>query len=227
MKRSSFALLPLLILLLSGCAMAQNAGSGVSQSTVSDDASFSENTIYRSNISPADCCLCGNGMENRALSPWGQNNIALISFNTFEIQPIEINRYDSGQLLEEFAGFGSIECHASVEGGFSASLAENHDRRYATGSVCFHEDEILEPGRAADFLCEDCFNKILPCRDGRYFGVGAVNLATREARLFAENLGGFTLGDFYIHCDLQEKDGDPLRIDVLIFCCPIWYEKES
>lgn len=52
-------------------------------------------------VSTADCVLCkGAGMW-----AWGQNNVGLISLNTFDMVPIEINRYDSGGgLIEENTG---------------------------------------------------------------------------------------------------------------------------
>ena len=100
-------------------------------------------------------------------------------------------------------------------------------RGYATGHVNFYDDEVLDVSKAAGFLCEGCMNKILPSQFDRYFGVGAINLATKEVRVFEEHLRGFGLGDFYIDCDLQDRDGDTPRINLLIFYCPIRFEKES
>ena len=115
----------------------------------------------------------------------------------------------------------------SKDGGFDASLLQNYDRGYATGHVDFYCDEVLDISKAAGFLCEDCLNEILPSRIDRCFGVGAINLATKEVRIFEKHLGGFGLGDFYIDCDLRDRDGDTHRMDFLIFYCPIRYEKES
>lgn len=229
MKRFAFAVFLLLMLLLAGCEMLQRAdpgepqsgASGAPQSAASSDDSLCENTVYHSDTSAGDCMLCGGGMENLLPSQWGQNNIALISLNTFEIKPIEINRYDGDQMIEEFAGFGSIVGGQGSDGGFWTGLNVSHDRGYATGPVCFHNDAVLDIGRMADFLCENCLNKILPLHPERCFGVGAINLATKEVCIFAENLNGFTLGDFYIGCHLKEGDGDELRMDLLIFYCPI------
>ena len=86
---------------------------------------------------------------------------------------------------------------------------------------------MLDISKAANLLCVDCLNGILPSQIDLCFGVGAVNLATREVRIFEERLGGFTSGDFYIDCDLQDLDGDTHRMDILIFYAPIRYEKES
>ena len=235
MRRFAFALLLTLILFLSGCDMPQSAGSGVpqsaapdiSQSADSNGASLSESPAYHSDTSPEDCFLCGAGMENQMPPQWGQNNIALISLNTFEVRPVEINRYDGEQLIEEFAGYASIVGGQGSEGGFWTGLSVSPDRGYATGPICFYDDAVLDISRMAEFLCENCLNEILPLHPERCFGVGAVNLATKDMRIFAEGLGGFTLGDFYIDCDLKDKDGEPPCMDLVIFYCPVRYEKES
>ena len=221
MRRFAFPFLLLLMLMLAGCKMEQSADS-------SDVVVFSK-TVYSSDTSTEDCYLCGGGIENLIPSYWGQNNIALISLNTFEIKPLEINRYDriSGRLVEEYVGAVPFGGSGSKDGGFAASLLLNYDRGYATGSVDFYDDEVLDIGKASGFLCEDCLNKILPSQLDRCFGVGAINLATKEVRVFEEHLKGFGLGDFYIDCDLKDWDGDTHRMNLLIFYCPIRYEKES
>ena len=85
MRRFVFILL-LLMLILAGCKVVQNADS--------NGAAASVETSYSFDTSTEDCYLCGGGIENLIPSYWGQNNIALISLNTFEIKPLEINRYD-------------------------------------------------------------------------------------------------------------------------------------
>lgn len=96
MRRFIFTLLLSLFLLLAGCGRMQNNDFGVPQSTDAGDAALSENTAYSSNTSAKDCILCGGGMEKLLSAQWGQNNIALISLNTFECQLIGINRYEDG-----------------------------------------------------------------------------------------------------------------------------------
>lgn len=95
MKQFAVALLLPLVLVLIGCEMRQ--------STNSSDAAISDEPAYHSDTSSEDCYLCGGGIESLIPSYWGQNNIALISLNTFEIKPLEINRYDrlDGRLIEE------------------------------------------------------------------------------------------------------------------------------
>ena len=150
---------------------------------------------------------------------------AMGTLNTFEIKLLEINRYDrtDGRLIEEYSGAVSLIV-GNNDGGFSASLIQDSDRGYATGHVDFYNDELLDVSKAAGFLCESCLNKILPSQIDRYFGVGAINLATKEIRIFEEHLGGFGLGAFYSDCDLQDQDGDTHRMNLLIFYCPIRFE---
>lgn len=216
MKRFFLLLLVLLLLGLPGCGKEQ------------DNPGTTE-TIYHSDTSSQDCYLCGDGITNLVPFYWGQNNIALISLNTFDIKPIEINRYDriTRQQIEEYAGTVSFGGGGSSDGGFSASLLLDYDRGYATGSVDFYDNEVLDVSRVADFLCEDCLNEILTSPVDRCFGVGAVNLATKEVRVFEECLGGFTLGDFCIDCNLQDPDGDNPQMNLLIFYCPVRYKSES
>ena len=210
MKRFTLALLVLLLFSMAGC------GEAVSDSEPE----------YSSDTSSEDCYLCGGGIENLIPADWGQNNVALISLNTFEVKPIEINRYDrlSGQMIEEYAGVVSFGGGGSTDGGFSANLMLDYDRGYATGSVDFLNDEKLDVDKAASFLCADCLNEILPQKISRCFGVGAIHLDTKEIRLFDENLGGFGLVDFYFDCNLKEqKNGDSHQMNLLIFYCPLRY----
>jgi len=217
MKQFILVLLVLSLPILAGC--------GTGQSTTQDNKEE-----YSSVTLTEDCYLCGDGIENLIPSSCGQNNVALISLNTFDIKPIEINRYDrsDGRMIEEYAGAAYFSGGGSIDGGFSAKLMLDHDRGYATGSVDFFNDETLDADKAASFLCADCLNEILPKEISQCFGVGVINLDTREIRLFEENLCSFGLGDFYIDCDLKEQiNGDSVQMDLLIFYCPIRYEQES
>ncbi|MCI8477846.1 MAG: hypothetical protein HFE97_05785 [Oscillospiraceae bacterium] len=213
MKRLTLALLVILLFILAGC--------GAEQSTVSEGE-----IEYSSDKSVEDCYLCGGGIENLIPSYWGQNNVALISLNSFEIKPVEINRYNrlDGRLIEEYAGVVSFGNGGGIAGGFSVSLMLNYDRGYATGFVDFHNDETLNIERTSSFLCTNCLNKILPQKISQCFGVGVINFETKEIPLFEKNLAGFGLGDFYIDCNLKERrTNDSHQMDLLIFYCPIRY----
>ena len=101
------------------------------------------------------------------------------------------------------------------------------DRGYASGILDLLDDETLDPKKAASFLCSDCLNDIIPQNTSRYFGVGAINLETKEIKLFEKNCSGFGLGDFHIDGHLLGQDDDIKQIDILIFYCPIRYEEKS
>jgi hypothetical protein len=168
-------------------------------------------------VSPEDCRLCGRMGE----SPWGQDNVGLISLNTFEMIPIEINRYDDkGVLIEENTGCARVWNFQSEEGGFRASGIEDPDRGYAMVSVTLEEDETADREKAAAFLCEDCLERILPEDGTERTGLGMVDLTTREVQTFDSRTLGFGLGDFYIHCDRKEEGG---RAELLIFFSPLRY----
>lgn len=152
----------------------------------------------------------------------------MFSLNSFDIKPIEINRYDrlTGQLIEEYAGTASLTGSGSIDGSFSASLMIDDDRGFANGTLNFWDDEMLDINKAAEFLCEDCLNEILPSQSARCFGVGAIHLDTKEVRVFEKRLDGFGLGDFYIDCNLKSQENDSGQMNILIFYCPIRYEEK-
>jgi len=203
------------------------AGCGIGQANYSAGDLNPAKTVYHSDISAEDCYLCGGGIENLIPSYWGQNNVALISLNTFEIKPIEINRYQQGQQIEGYAGIVSFCVGGSEDGGFSVNLLLNYDRGYATGSVDFSDDETLDPSKAASFLCADCLKEILSKNYSQCFGFGVINLDTKEIRLFEESSCGFDFGDFHIFLNLKErKNSNSQQADLLIFYCPLRCQPE-
>lgn len=213
MRKASWVLALLLLLVLSGCGPEQHTAS-------------SEAVLYHSDTAKEDCYLCGGKIETLEPFYWGQENITLISLNTFEVVPIEINRYDrlNRQMIEEYAGVVSFGGGKSENGGFSADMMLDCDRGYATGSLRFYEDETLDTDKAASFLCSDCLNKILPQDLDQCVGVGVIHLATKEVRVFEESAAGFGLGDFYVDCNFMEGPGRNSRwLDLLIFYCPERY----
>ena len=213
MRKVSGVLALLLLLTLPGCGQEQYTAS-------------SENVLYHSDTAKEDCYLCGGKIETLEPFYWGQENIALISLNTFEVISIEINRYDrlNRRIIEEYADVVSFGGGKSESGGFSADMLLDYDRGYATGSLRFYEDETLDTDKAASFLCADCLNKILPQALDQCFGVGVIHLATKEVRVFEESAAGFGLGDFYVDCNFMEDPGRNSRwLDLLVFHCPVRY----
>lgn len=161
-------------------------------------------------VSAEDCILCGRGEK----APWGQNNVGLVSFNTFDILPIEINRYDDGEeLTAETTGTFRLRSYQSGEKGFRASLVEDPDRGYAVVGVALGEDRQADREKAGAFLCKECLERILPEGEEKA-GLGAVGLTTGKVRALEEGITGFELGNFYVHCDWG-KEGK--RVELLTF----------
>lgn len=219
MKRIAAIALIVLALCLLGYGAVRNVSAGTA----------SKKIVYSSEVLSEDCFLCGNGMSEDSIPfYWGQENIALISLNTFEMKPIEINRYDiDGKMIEEAIGAVSFGGGASKDGGFSATVLLDYDRGYATGSMEFHDDKTLDIDKAVTFLCAECLNEILPQDIEQCFGVGVISLATKEIHIFEQCVTGFGLGDFYIDCDLKEPSRGSCQMSLFIVYCPIRYEERS
>lgn len=213
MKRLLTVMLATLFLTLFGCS----TGRGAEKPTL-------EEISYTSDVSAQDCFLCGDG--GNQVTRWGENNIGIISLNTFEVMPIEINRYDNnGELIEENTGRMTMRMFKSEAGGFSASVMEDVDRGHADVSISFYDNETLDADNTAAFLCENCLNELMDSIYKNEFGVGVINFDTREIKVFEENLTGFGSGDFYIHCDLKESSSkkNTRILDLVIFYCPVRY----
>lgn len=172
--------------------------------------------------------MCKEGIENLLPLYWDQKNMALISLNTFDPILLEINRYDrlTGQMIEEPAGTVSLGGGRSKDDGFFASMLLDYDMGYAMGTVDLYNDEVLDPDKAADFLCEDCLNKLLPQDIDSCFGVGALELSTKDICVFDERNTHFTVGDFEIDCEIRDLGRGARQLDLFIYY-PARYEKES
>lgn len=172
-------------------------------------------------VSAEDCFLCGGREEY----PWGQNNIGLISLNSFELIPIGINWYDNkGELMGELTGTFQLRSHQAGETGFRASVMEESDHGYAIANVTLEEDRKADRERAGGFLCEECLERILPEGETAPAGLGAVDLLTGEVRALDGKIKGLFLGDFYVHCDWK-KDGK--SVELLLFYSPLRYGEEG
>lgn len=218
MRGNKLLILHLLILtVLSGCAK-QDAG----MPTESAQDRFD----IVSTITPENCWLCSDRTDT-SLSPyWGQNNVGIVSLNTFEVMPVVINRYDiDGTLLEEQTGVLTSRHHSSQDDGFLSHSMEDVDRGHASGSVYFNEDEVLDAEKTATFLCQNCLDDLLSKIYKNGYGVGVINFETRELCAFEKNFVGFGLGDFYISCDFSDTEKWEYAPDInfLIFYAPLRY----
>ena len=153
--------------------------------------------------------------------------MAFVSLNTFEVIPIEINRYDEidGHLIEEYSDAASFEGKSNPDGGFSVKLLMDFNHGLGIGEIELHNDETLDVGKASSFLCVDCINKIAGSELGPSFGVAAIDLETKKIFLFYKNISGFPVGDFYIYSGAKSrKDDNSLSVGTLVFYCPSRFE---
>lgn len=177
-----------------------------------------------STVSKAHCFLCGDGAND--LSAWGQNNIGIISLNTFEVMPIEINRYDThGALIEQHAGYVQNGGFEASQNGFSADAMVNPDSGYVIAQISLRADGELDPNQAAARLCQPCLDNLLSEIHGDGSGVGVLNFATKEIHPLETCCLGFALGDYYIDCNWRPETPHDVRI--LSFFHPPRYEAEQ
>lgn len=218
MRKSKLFILVLLIpVVLASCAR-QNADASAEYAQ--------ERSDITSSVTQENCWLCSDRTDTPLASYWGQNNVGIVSLNTFEVMPVVINRYDmDGTLLEEQTGVLTSRHHIGQDDGYLSHSMEDVDRGYAHGSVYFNEDKVLDAEKTATFLCQNCLDSLLEEIYKDEYGVGVINFETRELRAFEKNAVGFGLGDFYISCDFTDKEKWKSAPDInfLIFYAPLRY----
>lgn len=181
---------------------------------------------WSSDTLPKDCKLCGNKEDTQISWYEPQDNLGIISINTFELNYIEINRYDeSGSLIEEaVTGIGTYG-NGTSEDGFTSVVTVNTNRGYASGNIHMNQDKAIDPEKVSMNLCMECLDHIFNTAWGEPYSVGLINFKTGELMLFTESLRGFMLGDFYVLCEPRAEDGsrEISDIDLHIFYCPERY----
>ena len=200
------------------------AGCGQKQEDNPDYRAEAE-ALYQSCAAKEDCYLCGNnGVEY-----WehlGENNVGIVSLNTFQMLPVSINRYDdAGKLLEENTGCLESRRFTSDEDGFLADLRMDADRGIADAQLTFNKDQQLRLESTVRHLCEEHFRELVADLYGNPYGVGIVSLESARVYPFKEHIIAFQAGDYYIHCDLREEDqdGNPLKMSVYAVYTPLRY----
>ena len=191
----------------------------------SDNPAQSDGEITGKALS-TDCPLCGDNGEISYQSLWGQDNIALVSLNSYDIKLIGINQFDAeGKLREEYAGVVSFAGGEGKDGGFSAHLLVNYGRGYATGTVELNNDDAFDYEKVSSSLCADCLEKLEFYRAENCVGVAAIDLQTREIRVFEKEYKGFGLGNFYLDFNFEQGSDGENEMNLLIVYCPVRYEK--
>ena len=171
-------------------------------------------------VSKEKCFLCG-----AEAGYFGQNNIGIVSLNTFAVMPVEINRYDhSGQLIEENTGAMQMRNFQNGEKGMTASVMLEPDRGIAHVSITPNGDATLDLTNAAGHLCCDCLGDLASQFHGSVNGVGVVNFSTQRLYVLQESVTSFGAGDYYIHCDRDAERGE---IDILVTYSPLRFDNET
>ena len=181
-----------------------------------------EHIDFISTITQDDCFLCGNGSEFPVSSYWGEDNIAIVNLNTFEVLRLEINRYgDHGDLIKEDAGYMQ-----------TSSLIDNENESYAhfytfpdNGYANVHLTGVqyaIDRDSIQGHLCQSCLDSI----NEMWFDedppaeYGVISFEDRTIRPLVTCTTGFGMGNFHVDCDFED-DG---KIDLLIFYCPPRYK---
>lgn len=196
--------------------------------TVPTQTSEAEKMKHYSDLPADDCQLCGGGKGTLLPAYRGQDNVGIISLNTFILSYVEINPYDdNGKPKKKPSQGSSTQILSSGEDGYTSFISENQWRGYAHGTITFHQDQFLDMEKAAAFLCNDCLNEIMDkCWTEEPYGVGIIDFKTGEIRLLEELVTAFIFNDYYITCDLREpRDEDSTtEMDLMIFYCPERYK---
>ena len=171
--------------------------------------------VYAFCVSQDDCYLCSGLSEYE-----GQNNVGIIRLNTFQLMPVEINRYEQGQLIEENTVSTLAIFHSGEDESFSASLFLHADRGRATASISFNGDSKLDLSNTSQHLCAEHFSKLVSGLYRNAYGVGIINFDTKKLEVICDEILGFESGDYYIDCRLEDNDQGA---DLLIVYTPLRY----
>ena len=213
-----------IVLILSGCSSPR---ANDKDSKLSDADLETEKVVYTSKVDKVDCALCSKAGETLLPLYAGQTNLGIICINSFDLSPIEINRYDdSGNLIEEKAGYSTRTTNGFGEGNMITSVSANPDRAYAHVHVGFTNDDSVNKEKVESLLCQGCLDAIMEESWDEPYGVGVINFETLEVRLFEENISGFSFGDYYLDIDRRENNGESewTELDMFIVYCPMRYE---
>ena len=177
-----------------------------------------------STVPKEHCFLCGDGATD--LPYWGQNNIGIISLNTFEVMPIELSRYDThGALIEQPAGYLQNGSFEASQNGFLADAMVNPDSGYVIVELSLRADSKLDASQTAAYLCQPCLDNLLSEIHGDGSGTGILNFSTKEICPLETCCLGFGLGDYYVDCNWHPETPHDVRI--LSFYHPPRYQTKQ
>lgn len=181
-----------------------------------------EHIDYISNITEADCYVCGESGDTAASAYWGEDNIGLINLNNFDLLYLGINRYGDGrELIQEPAGV-MLSCGIMDEESETYAHAYVFpDRAYATiqiTGVQYAIDRDLIQNR----LCQTCLDSIndLWFTNQPPAEYAVISFEERTIQPLLNALPWFAAGNYGVDCEFKEEG----KIDLLIHYCPNRYE---
>lgn len=178
-----------------------------------------EHIDYVSTITQEECFVCGT---NNGYSYWGEDNVGIVSLNTFELLYLEINRYDDhGNLIEEPAGYMSSNGLVDKETETYVHAYSHPDRAYADVQLTGVKYAI-DGDSVQNHLCQTCLDSInslwFTNQPPAEFAI--VSFEERTIQPLFNNRPWFSAGNYGIDCEYKD-DG---AIDLLVHYCPFRYK---
>lgn len=178
-----------------------------------------EHIDYESTITKAECYICGDSI---ASAYWGEDNVALINLNNFDLLYLGINRYGEGrELIREPAGV-LLSCGLTdQEVGTYAHAFIFPDNGYASLKITGARYAI-DRTSVQTSLCQTCLDALnnLWLDDYPVAEYAIISFEERSIRPLVSSNPWFAAGNFGVNCEFNEN-GD---IDLLIYHCPNRYE---
>ena len=181
-----------------------------------------EHIDFVSTITQEDCFVCGNSTKDPMSLHWGEDNVAIVNLNSFEVLRLEINRYgDHGELIEEAAGYMQTSSLIDNENESYAHAYTFTDNGYANVNLTGVQYAINRD-TIQGHLCQSCLDSIneLCFGEDPPAEYGILSFQDRTIRPLITCTTGFGMGNFHVDCDFE--DGG--KIDLLIFYCPPRYK---
>jgi len=193
------------------------------EETTSEKKEVNSPTQYESSTSKMDCRLCSDNSNELLSFYWGENNLAVLDLNTFDIHRLEINRYDDNKnLIEKKAGYFQTN-NKNFQDGTRMSFHIESDRGYAEGSIMLNENSKLSIDHLSTYLCSDCLTDLMNqyFYKGDHWNIALLNFENKTIKPLDEYITGFSIGDFIIRSRYDKTDA---KIDLLTWYSPVRYE---
>lgn len=206
MKFRKFALITLLLFLFAGC-------SAEAKDPVETPAERSyEHPVFTSIIEKEQCILCDTNAGKQFSWNMGQDNIGIINVNTFDVFPIEINRYGDNdeQILE---ASGTMNMSSATLGDSSAHAMTDPDRGVAHIELTPSDNAIGNEGLESN-LCQDCLDAFAShyFTDDSPLELAVIDFSTKEIRPLLSSCPWYIEGNYSVVCDFEEDGKVDLKV---------------